>query len=245
MTWLWAGAVAAAAAWAMIRWLPRVFTGDGSVGAAGQTPDARPTHAGPGVDVTPTPAASHPTQADTNGGAWRLWGPVVAAVLGVGAGLVAHSAAEAALLALMCGAAGVLVVVDLAEHRLPDSVVFPSLATWLAGATVMVGLGAGWGSLGRSALAAVAFVVMLVLAVIAGGALGFGDVKLSALLGAILGWYGWTFLIVGAVTGIVLHGVVSLIVLAITRNPKADVPMGPSLILGATAPFILGAVLAG
>lgn len=175
-----------------------------------------------------------PRVAETPGARYGRWAAPLAGLLGAGAGAVAQSVAEVALLALMAGVAGVLVVVDVAEHRLPDSVIFTGLAVWAAGALLFAVLTGNWGAVGRSVLAAAAlFAVFLVLGLLANGLLGFGDVKLSALLGAVLGWFGWGTLLSGVVLGVLLHGIVAIGVLIVTRNPKADVPMGPSLIAGA------------
>lgn len=179
-----------------------------------------------------------PRVAETPGARYGRWAVPLAGLLGAGAGAgavaVAQSVAEVALLALMAGVAGVLVVVDVAEHRLPDSVIFTGLAVWAAGALLFAVLTGNWGAVGRSVLAAAAlFAVFLVLGLLANGLLGFGDVKLSALLGAVLGWFGWGTLLSGVVLGVLLHGIVAIGVLIVTRNPKADVPMGPSLIAGA------------
>lgn len=165
---------------------------------------------------------------------YARWATPLAALLGAGASVVARHPGEATLLALLAGAAGVLVVVDLAEHRLPDTVVLPSLGVWFVGAVALAASGFGWDALGRSALAAlVLFVGFFVAGILARGMLGFGDVKLSALLGGILGWFSWPAVGVGVVAGIVLHGIAALVFLAFKRDLKADVPMGPALIMGA------------
>ena len=162
------------------------------------------------------------------------WAVPVAALFGAGAGVVARSLGEALLLAALAGAFGVLVVVDLAEHRLPDTVVLPSLGGWFAGAVALAASGFGWAALGTSALASlVLFIGFFIAGLLARGLLGFGDVKLSAVLGALLGWFGWAAFGTGVVAGIVLHGLAALVVLARTRDPRADVPMGPALVVGA------------
>lgn len=66
------------------------------------------------------------------------WGAgLCGAALGLGAGIVARSPGEAALTAVAAGAFGVLLVVDLGEHRLPDAVTFPALGAWFAGAAAL------------------------------------------------------------------------------------------------------------
>lgn len=221
MTALWAAALSVLAAAGMVRWLPRVVTSEpqGDPSAPGALPSRGP------------------------GGRVLLWTLPAAAVSGAGAGMVAPGGVIAAALAVVAGGSAVLVVVDLLEHRLPDSVIVTALAAWLVGVVAWAALGGSWGAAGRSLLAGLAaFAVALVLGVVANGALGFGDVKLSGLIGAVLGWSGWAFLLIGFLAGVLLHGAVALLVLAVTRNPKSDVPMGPSLVLGATAPFWIAGV---
>lgn len=164
----------------------------------------------------------------------------LAAVLGAATGLLELPPAPTAGLAVVAGLAAVMVVVDLYEHRLPDSLTVAGVAAWLLCALIQAASTGEWSALLRAALAAFAvFAGFFVLALLAGGMLGFGDVKLSALLGAVLGWFGWVVVGAALVVGIVLHGLAALVVLAITRDRKADVPMGPALIAGAAVALFL------
>jgi len=43
-----------------------------------------------------------------------------------------------------------------------------------------------------------------VLFLIAPRGFGFGDVKLSLALGAVLGWYGWAIVLIGTFAGVLL-----------------------------------------
>ena len=172
------------------------------------------------------------------------WSLAPAALLGAGAGLVGRHLGEQAALAVVAGAAGVLVVVDLAEQRLPDSVVLPTLALWLLAAVALAASGsAPWSALWGSVLgAALVFGGFLVAAFLARGLLGFGDVKLSALLGAVLGWFGWASVGTGIVAGFLLHGLAALVVLVVTRDLRAEVAMGPALILGGVVGVASGTI---
>jgi leader peptidase (prepilin peptidase)/N-methyltransferase len=63
--------------------------------------------------------------------------------------------------------------------------------------------------------------------------LGLGDVKLAASLGLLLGWLGWTWVVVGLVAAVVLGGVVGLALLATGRaHRRSAVPFGPSMLVG-------------
>ena len=129
-----------------------------------------------------------------------------------------------------------LVAVDLAEHRLPDAIVLPGypvvlaavlLQAWATGAPpaapVLAGLGCG---------------LVLLLLHLAGG-MGFGDVKLAPLLGAIAA----AVLPGGAVLWLVLAfllGGVGAAVVLIRRGAGARMAFGPPLLLAAWAVLLLG-----
>lgn len=171
------------------------------------------------------------------------WGWIMplALVLGVGAGLVGRVPDEAGFLALFAGVCSLLVVVDIAEHRIPDSVLLLGSFVWGVGLLVQAGLAGDWVAAGRSVLAGVAsLVAFFILAILARGSLGLGDVKFTALLGAVLGWFGWWFFVTGFLFGLLLHGAAALAVLLARRDMKAEVPMGPALVAGASLALVVG-----
>ncbi|NPC96162.1 prepilin peptidase [Nocardioides sp. zg-DK7169] len=76
--------------------------------------------------------------------------------------------------------------------------------------------------------------------------MGFGDVRLAALLGLGLGWLGWAELVVGMYAGFVLFAVPGL-VLALVRRDREVLrrasPYGPFLVAGALAGVLVGPLL--
>ena len=98
------------------------------------------------------------------------------------------------------------------------------------------------GSLVRAALAGVIyFAGMVVLALIARGALGFGDVKLSFLLGLFTGYLGWGHLAIGALGAFILGGVVSVLLLVTRRAGRKDaIPFGPFMTSAALIAVVAG-----
>jgi leader peptidase (prepilin peptidase)/N-methyltransferase len=169
---------------------------------------------------------------------------VVLAALLAGAGLLVGLRPGLLALVWTAGAAVVLAQVDLAVHRLPDRVVFPSVAVvaaaWLADAVVL----GTWDALLRAVLAGPAvFGAAVAAALISPGGMGFGDVKLLGLLGLLLGWFGWSVLAVGVVLGFVVGALGTLVLLVLRRAGwRTEVALGPSLLLGAALALLLAAL---
>ena len=128
-----------------------------------------------------------------------------------------------------------LTVTDLDTKLIPNRI--------LARVLVVGGLLLIVGGLANSHPAAVArafgggftyFGIMFVLALIARGALGFGDVKLAALLGGFTGYLGWAQLTIGVLGAFLIGGVVSLALLVAGRAGRKDaIPFGPFMVAGA------------
>ena len=158
-----------------------------------------------------------------------LIGAAVFAAVALACGPHLHLAAL-----LWAAAFGVpLALVDLAEHRLPRPLTYPSAAgtLLLLGAARLAGdrtgspLHALYGAL---ALWAVFWLMALVLP------FGRGDATLGLTIGAVLGWYGWHTLYTGVFLGFLLAGVHGTAKLAARRAGRRDeLPFGPSLLLGA------------
>jgi leader peptidase (prepilin peptidase)/N-methyltransferase len=128
-----------------------------------------------------------------------------------------------------------LAVVDVECRRLPDRLLGPAALTGgvlLAWAAVLT---SDAGSLLRAALAAgVTFVGFFLAALAVPGELGFGDVKLAAVLGGHLGWLGWGPLIVGVFAGFAVGTVVACVLILVGRASwRSSLPFGPALIVGA------------
>jgi leader peptidase (prepilin peptidase)/N-methyltransferase len=159
------------------------------------------------------------------------------------AGLAAARGTDPALPAfLLVAAVGlVLVPVDLACLRLPDPLV---AAVAGGGGLGLVGAALATGAPGRLlpalAGAALSFTGYVVLALLPGSRLGFGDVKLAAALGLPLGWLGWPTLGLGLLLPHLLNGVAVLALLA-TRRVRRDtaLPFGPAILAGAGLAMLL------
>jgi leader peptidase (prepilin peptidase)/N-methyltransferase len=142
---------------------------------------------------------------------------------------------ESDLFVLLCLVGVLLAAVDLSCLRLPHIVVLPSIAASVALLAELAWLTGGWHRFVGALLGAVVLgAVYLLLYLLPGGNLGFGDVTLSVLLGLYLGWLGWGCVVLGALLPWLLNAPV-LIVLLVSRriDRKASVPMGPAMLAGA------------
>ncbi|MEU8180592.1 prepilin peptidase [Micromonospora sp. NPDC049044] len=170
---------------------------------------------------------------DGAAGAW-LSALLAAAVF---AGLAVARRDDPALPIFLAVAAPGLVLarVDLACLRLPDPLVLAAGVLAAGGLTAAAMLsGEVARLLGAVAGAAVAGVAHLLLALLPGSRLGFGDVKLAAVLGLPLGWLGRDALLVGLVLPHLLHGALVLGLLATGRVRRDTLlPLGPALLAGA------------
>lgn len=160
---------------------------------------------------------------------------VLAAGAGAGAATAARGWADLAGLAVLAVACGLLVVIDLAVHRLPDVIVGPTALVLLLSLTLAALTEDAWPALGRAALAGTAMgLLYFVLALIAPSGMGLGDVKLAGLLGLFLGWLGWPHVVLGTLGGFLVGGVVAVSLLAARRaTMRTSFAFGPWMIVGA------------
>jgi leader peptidase (prepilin peptidase) / N-methyltransferase len=144
---------------------------------------------------------------------------------------------------LLAGLSLLLVPIDLAVLRLPDPLVavgFTGSALVVVLASVLTGQ---YGALLRAVLAgAVMAGGYLLLALLPGARLGLGDVKVAGVLGLVLGWLGWGYVLLGALLPHLLNGPVVLALL-LSRRVKRDsgVPLGPALLAGALLAVVVSA----
>lgn len=139
-----------------------------------------------------------------------------------------------------------LALIDLDHQLIPNRVLFPGTAA--AGILLAIGalVDAMGGALLRGLSGALAyFAFLLVIALIARGGFGMGDVKLALLLGLFLGYVGWGELATGVILAIVLGGVVSAVLLLLTRRGrKSKFAYGPFLVVGAWLAMFWGVEIA-
>jgi leader peptidase (prepilin peptidase) / N-methyltransferase len=126
-----------------------------------------------------------------------------------------------------------LIVIDLRVHRLPDLLTLPSYPVLAAlfGVAALDGGTHRW--LRAAAAGAVVWALFAACASLPGEGLGYGDVKVSGLLGGALGWLGWGAVFAGFAAGAVLAGITAAVLLVTGRaGRRTHIAFGPFLFAG-------------
>jgi leader peptidase (prepilin peptidase)/N-methyltransferase len=133
--------------------------------------------------------------------------------------------------------------IDLEHYLIPNRVLYP--VGFIAGPLLVVGsaLDDEWGAMARALLGAVcAFAFFLLLHLIVPRGMGFGDVRLSFLLGLFLAWIGWAELFGGLFAGFLLGALVGGVLIALGRRGRRQhIPFGPFLAAGTMIFILVGA----
>jgi leader peptidase (prepilin peptidase)/N-methyltransferase len=134
-----------------------------------------------------------------------------------------------------------LAAIDIECHRLPNAIVLPSypvLALLLA--APLLWQHDYWALLRTAIGCAALFGSYFALALAYPKGMGFGDVKLAGLIGAMLGWLSYSALLVGAFAAFLLGGVAGIAVIASRRGTgKTPLPFGPFMLAGAALALYL------
>ena len=151
----------------------------------------------------------------------------------------AYSWAMPAYLVLTAGLIAISAI-DLEHFIIPNRIVYPLGFT---GVVLLAGAAVGdqdWSAFGRALLGAIAaFTFFFVLHLIAPGGMGFGDVRLSFVLGMFLGWLGWPYVLGGLFAGFLYGAVIGSLLIAFAgRGRRQHIPFGPFLAAG-TMTFVL------
>jgi leader peptidase (prepilin peptidase) / N-methyltransferase len=191
------------------------------------------------------PADDKPLYADLAAtprlGVWcAIVSGVAAAVLGAVLGI------DAALPAwvYLCVVGVALSFIDWRTKLLPFRIVAPSYAV-VGGSLLVAALATSdWGSLTRAAIGwAATFGIFLLMWLVYPKGLGYGDVRLSGVLGMALGWEGWPQLVLGLYAAFLLGGVVGGILSALKVVDRKGYPFGPFLLFGAWLAMVIAPAL--
>ncbi|QLQ10708.1 MAG: prepilin peptidase [Nocardioidaceae bacterium] len=137
-------------------------------------------------------------------------------------------------------AAVALFVIDARTRYLPTWLIGPFYGLTIAVGVIAAIQRADWEPIWSMALGWVIFggFFTLIWLLVPAGGLGFGDVRLSGLLGLLLGLISWGSVLVGMFAGIMIAGLVAMVLL-VTRNRKRY-PYGPYLLIGALIGVLWG-----
>jgi leader peptidase (prepilin peptidase)/N-methyltransferase len=139
---------------------------------------------------------------------------------------------------LLAALAPVLAVIDLRWRRLPDPLTlpaYPAAALLLAAGALAIPGGARHFLSALAGLAA-AWLFFVLIALSHPGGLGWGDVKLSGVLGLYLGWLGPAAVAAGLLGAFVLAALAGLGLIAAGRaTRKSQIPFGPFMLVAVIA----------
>jgi leader peptidase (prepilin peptidase)/N-methyltransferase len=178
-------------------------------------------------------------------GAWYPVAALITAAVLVAVWLRLGTSPELPAFCYLAVLAVPLALIDARYQRLPDVLTLPSYPV----ALVLLGAGAPFVPAGGRHLAGALigmaavwlFYALQVLIYPAG--LGWGDVKLSGLVGLYLGWFGPRALLAGVLGGYLLAAVTGIALLAARRaSRKSRLPFGPFMLAGALAVIVIPAL---
>jgi len=149
---------------------------------------------------------------------------------------------ELAVAAFYCCLFIVLMVIDLEQGLILNKIVYPAMGVALLLSTffsIFLSHIEIVPFIGRAAIGGgIGLVVFFLIVIISRGGMGWGDVKLAALIGLVT---GFPLVLVALLIGIILGGVVAVLLLALKiKKRKEAIPFGPFLSLAAIATLLWG-----
>jgi len=131
-------------------------------------------------------------------------------------------------------------MIDLELKIIPNRITYPAFPVFASAIVLGWAIGQALDPV-RALLGAVAYGgVFLVIAFIAPRGLGMGDVKLTALIGLVMGSLGLGYVGVAAGAAILLGGIGGVAALLAGRGRKTAIPFGPFLAAGALVATLWG-----
>jgi leader peptidase (prepilin peptidase)/N-methyltransferase len=211
----------------------------------GMLPEPEPEE--PEEDALPEeaePEAPKELYADLAARRGLLWKCAVATAVSAAAiGLVLGQSLDLLVLLPLVPVSVALSVIDWRTRLLPTRLIAPAyavtvvliLVAWLVGDREV-------SDLGRTALGWLVYGGMFFLLwFVYPRGLGYGDVRLSGVLGLALAWVGWAELLLGIWFGLLLGGVLGAVVALVMR--RRDNPFGPFMLLGALVGLVVGPIV--
>lgn len=186
-----------------------------------------------------TPKERYVDIASSRGLRWKS-----ALATGVAAGLLGGRvgwAPELAMLLYLAPVGVALAVIDWRTRLLPTKLIAPSYAVVVALALVAAWTAGDWHPLLTAAWGwLVSGGTFFALWFVYPRGMGYGDVRLSGVLGIALGYLGWPELLTGVYAGFLLGGVGGLLLAMLRVVDRKAYPFGPFMLLGALLGVVLG-----
>lgn len=199
------------------------------------------------VDVPAEPAAEeeYPTFAELAARPGLPLGLALASGLtGAVVGAYAGWSWPLAWLVVLVPVGALLSYVDWRTYLLPTRWIYPAYAVVAALMLLAAATDDAWDDLRRAGIAAaVALVLYWLPWRINASWMGFGDVRLSGLLGGVLGWAGWAETALGLYLPFLLGGVVAGALMLLRFLPRGAHPLGPFMFVGTLLGLLLGPVV--
>jgi leader peptidase (prepilin peptidase)/N-methyltransferase len=135
-----------------------------------------------------------------------------------------------------------LVMIDIKEHRLPNPLTYGGFISGIViSAAISFREGSVRPTIDSLILALIASAFFLLLNILSRGGMGMGDVKLAAMLGALVSPIGWSIIGAGFVFAFVLGAIVGLFLLLLKRaSRKTQIPFGPYMLVGVWIALAIG-----
>lgn len=166
---------------------------------------------------------------------------------GLWVGLAFHFGRSWELPAYLALASGLIALslIDLDHFLLPNRVLYPTGIITSVLLVLPAAFDDQWDALLRAGLGGLAaFAVFFVIHIISPRGMGFGDVRLSLVLGIALGWLSWGHVFLGLFLGFLLGAVVGMfLIVTKLRTRKEPVPFGPFMAAGALVAIFAGTQL--
>ena len=137
--------------------------------------------------------------------------------------------------------------IDLELYIIPNRVLYPAVFISIPLLVLAAAAQSEWGNLERAVIGAVAaWVFFLILHLVSPRGMGFGDVRLSFLLGLFLGWLDLRHVFLGVFFGFLLGSIVGVALMILRRRGRKDhIPFGPFLAVGAIVAVLAGSPVLG
>ncbi len=217
-----------------------------------RVPEPAPEHPAeaetPSGQTQPEPVAEEPKElyvdlARRPGLRWRaaVATAVVAGLLGARVGW----APELGFLLYLAPVGVALAVIDWRTRLLPTKVIGPSYAVVAVLAVLAAAVSGDWHALVTAAWGwLISGGTFFVLWFVYPRGMGYGDVRLSGVLGLALGYLGWSVLLTGVYAGFLLGGVGGLLLSLLRLVDRKAYPFGPFMLVGAVVGVLAGPYVA-